>query len=57
MGWVVRYLSHASIIAHRGIAIREFPLPSHGFADFLLYIEGIAADVIEAERIETPSDK
>jgi type I restriction enzyme R subunit len=61
----VRDLSNANILAHRGIAIREFPLKSgHGFADYLLYVDGQAAGVIEAKRqgvsltgVETQSAK
>jgi hypothetical protein len=36
-GWVVSNVDAANITAHRGVAIREFPLKSgHGFADYLL---------------------
>ena len=41
--------------ASRGVAIREFPLaPGHGFADYLLYIDGYAAGVIEAKKEGVP---
>ena len=50
--------------ASRGVAIREFPLPGHGFADYLLYVDGKAAGVIEAKKqgtsligVETQSTK
>jgi hypothetical protein len=34
-----------------GVAIREFPLEAgHGFADYLLYVDGRAAGVIEAKK-------
>ena len=33
-----------------GVAIREFPLPGHGFADYLLYVDGKAAGVIKAKK-------
>jgi type I restriction enzyme R subunit len=64
-GWAVRDPSDANISAHRGVAIREFPLKSgHGFADYLLYVDGKAAGVIEAKKegvtlsgVETQSDK
>ena len=57
--------SAANIHAARGVAIREFPLKSgHGFADYLLYVDGKAAGVIEAKKegvtltgVETQSDK
>jgi type I restriction enzyme R subunit len=64
-GWSVQYLSEANIHATRGVAIREFPLKSgHGFADYLLYVDGKAAGVIEAKKegvtlsgVETQSAK
>ena len=38
-----------------GVAIREFPLTSgHGFADYLLYVDGKAAGVIEAKKAGVP---
>ncbi|MGA8146171.1 MAG: type I restriction-modification enzyme R subunit C-terminal domain-containing protein [Gallionellaceae bacterium] len=64
-GWLVCDASAANIHAARGVAIREFPLKSgHGFADYLLYVDGKAAGVIEAKKegfplsgVETQSDK
>jgi type I restriction enzyme R subunit len=63
-GWVVCDATQANIRAARGVAIREFPLPGHGFADYLLYIDGKAAGVIEAKKagttlsgVELQSDK
>jgi type I site-specific restriction endonuclease len=47
-GWHVCDASAANIHAARGVAIREFPLPGYGFADYLLYVDGKAAGVIEA---------
>jgi hypothetical protein len=49
-GWLVCDASQVNIHAARGVAIREFPLPGHGFADYLLYIDGKAAGVIEAKK-------
>ena len=38
-----------------GVAIREFPLkPGHGAADYLLYLHGKAAGVIEAKKTGHP---
>ena len=46
VGWEVRNLSQAHISAARGLAIRNFPLKTgHGFADYLLYVNGSAAGV------------
>lgn len=49
-GWQVQGADKASIHAARGVAIREFPLPGHGFADYLLYVDGKAAGIIEAKK-------
>jgi len=64
-GWHVCDVDEADIHAHPGLAIREFPLkPGHGFADYLLYVDGQAAGVIEAKKkgttltgVEIQSDK
>jgi type I restriction enzyme R subunit len=50
-GWAVCDPDQANISAHHGVAIREFPLKSgHGEADYLLYVGGKAAGVIEAKK-------
>ncbi len=49
-GWAVQDASRADIHAERGVAIREFPLPGHGFADYLLCINAAAAGIIEAKK-------
>ena len=50
-GWRVCDLAAANIHAARGVAIREFPLESgFGFADYLLYVDGKAAGIIEAKK-------
>jgi type I restriction enzyme, R subunit len=50
-GWAVRDQSDANILAYRGVAIRNFTLkPGHGFADYLLYVDGRAAGVVEARK-------
>ncbi|MDQ7785651.1 MAG: type I restriction endonuclease [Desulfomonilaceae bacterium] len=64
-GWYVCDLDEADIHAHPGLAIREFPLrTSHGFADYMLYLNAKAAGVIEAKKagtsltgVEIQSDK
>ena len=49
-GWIIQDAGTASISAGPGVAIREFPLASgHGFADYLLYVDGSAVGVIEAK--------
>ena len=50
-GWAVQDFKVADIHAARGVALREFALNAgFGFADYLLYIDGKAAGVIEAKR-------
>jgi type I restriction enzyme R subunit len=50
-GWSVCDASRTNIHGARGVAIREFPLKSgHGFADYLLYVDGKAVGVIEAKK-------
>ena len=49
-GWVVQDASALNLYAGQGIAAREFPLKSgHGQADYLLYVNGGAAGVVEAK--------
>ncbi|HHO48429.1 MAG TPA: DEAD/DEAH box helicase [Desulfobacteraceae bacterium] len=52
-GWQVQDVRNADIRAGKGVALREFPLPGHGFADYLLYVNGRAAGVIEAKKTGT----
>jgi type I restriction enzyme R subunit len=50
-GWSVQDLKAANLLAARGVALREFELnPGHGTADYLLYVDGKAAGVIEAKK-------
>src|SRR5262245_28261889 len=50
-GWAVQDVKHADIHAARGVALREFLLnPGYGKADYLLYLGGRAAGVIEAKK-------
>ncbi len=50
-GWVVQDYKLAHIHAGRGVGLRNFPLTSgHGFADYLLYIDGKAAGIVEAKK-------
>lgn len=64
-GWRVQDAKAANIHASLGVAIREFPLKEgHGFADYILYVEGKAAGVLEAKKegvtlsgVETQSDR
>jgi len=50
-GWLVQRRDQVNLYAGRGIAVQEFPLASgYGFADYLLYVDGKAAGVIEAKK-------
>lgn len=54
-GWIIQNRNSINIEAGRGIAIREFPLASgYGFADYLLYVDGYAAGVVEAKKAGVP---
>lgn len=51
-GWLVCDADKINIHAARGVAMREFLLRSgDGFADYLLYVDGKAAGVIEAKKV------
>ncbi len=53
-GWHVCDFKAANIHAARGVVIRNYPLnKGHGFADYLFYIDGKAAGVIEAKKVGT----
>src|SRR5690606_25002121 len=50
-GWHVCDYKAVDLHAATGVAIREFPLvEGHGDADYLLYVNGKAAGIIEAKR-------
>lgn len=50
-GWIVQDREDANISAGRGVAIREFPLKTgYGEADYLLYLDGVPAGVVEAKK-------
>ncbi len=50
-GWSVQDVADTNLRAARGVAIREFPLKrGHGFADYMLYVDGKAAGVVEAKK-------
>ena len=49
-GWAVQDASSINLYASNGVAVREFSLkPGHGGADYLLYVDGKAAGVVEAK--------
>jgi type I restriction enzyme, R subunit len=53
-GWAVQDAKAVNLYAKQGVAIREFELkPGYGTADYLLYVDGQAAGVIEAKKAGT----
>src|SRR5947209_7136112 len=49
-GWVVQDRRDMDIDAGPGVAIREFPLAGGQEVDYLLYVDGSIAGVIEAKK-------
>ena len=50
-GWVVQNRDGINLSAGPGVAIREFKLKQgHGYADYLLFIDGKAVGVLEAKK-------
>lgn len=50
-GWLVQDRLEANLHAGRGVAVREFKLErGHGFADYLLFVDGRAVGVLEAKK-------
>ena len=53
-GWAVQDAKAVNLYAKQGMAIREFELkPGYGTADYLLYVDGKAAGIIEAKKSGT----
>jgi type I restriction enzyme R subunit len=49
-GWVLQDRDSMNLSAGRGVAVREFKLTTgHGFADYLLFVDGKAVGVLEAK--------
>ncbi len=54
-GWSVQPRDKVDLTVAQGIAICEYPLKKgHGFADYLLYVDGAAIGVIEAKKAGVP---
>jgi type I restriction enzyme R subunit len=50
-GWLVQSKDAVNLHAGRAVGVREFRLKSgHGYADYLLYVDGQAVGVIEAKK-------
>lgn len=49
-GWRIQDRGEVNLSAARGVAVREFKMASgHGFADYLLFVDGRAVGVLEAK--------
>ncbi len=49
-GWCVQDAHAANLHADHGVAVREFPLPGFGEADYLLFAGGQAVGAVEAKK-------
>ena len=50
-GWAVQDANAVNLAASRGVAVREFVMKRpHGRADYLLFLDGQAAGVVEAKK-------
>jgi type I restriction enzyme R subunit len=53
-GWAVQDRDEIDLGASQGVAIREFQMkPDHGFADYLLFVDGRAVGALEAKPAGT----
>ena len=51
-GWIVQDRGEMNLAAGLGVAVREFRMaPGHGFADYMLFVDGQAAGVLEAKPV------
>ena len=48
-GWCVQTMETVNLAAGRGVAVAEVPLAT-GVADYLLFVDRMAAGVVEAKR-------
>jgi type I restriction enzyme R subunit len=49
-GWKLQDRKEGDLSIPGGVAIREFPMPGFGEADYLLFVDGNALGVVEAKR-------
>lgn len=50
-GWVIQNRDELNLAAAQGVAVRELKLKrGHGFADYLLFVDGKAVGVLEAKK-------
>jgi len=52
VGWIVQDRDEMNLAAGLGVAVREFRMaPGHGFADYMLFVDGQAVGVLEAKPV------
>ena len=52
VGWIVQDRDEMNLAAGLGVAVREFKMSSgHGFADYMLFVDGKAVGVLEAKPV------
>lgn len=64
-GWIIQDRASMNLAAGPGVAVREFKMASgHGFADYLLFVQGKVVGVLEAKpagyaltNVELQADK
>ena len=64
-GWIIQDRADMNLAAGPGVAVREFKMAAgHGFADYLLFVQGKAVGVLEAKpagyaltNVELQADK
>ena len=64
-GWTIQDRADMNLAAAPGVAVREFKMaPGHGFADYLLFVQGKAVGLLEAKpagyalgNVEVQADK
>ena len=50
-GWLIQDRDELNLTAGRGVAVREFKMADgHGFADYLLFVEGPTTTAVGAAR-------
>ena len=57
-GWAIQDRATMNLTAAPGVAVREFKMaPGHGFADYLLFVNGKAVGALEAKLKSTRDDQ
>lgn len=49
-GWKIQDRKELNLSLPGGVAVREFPMPGFGEADYLLFVDGKALGVVEAKK-------